>query len=92
MKTHVVASEMAPSGPRQLGEANIKDTGSKMPGMLVPLGAGAAAGTAAKAAVVGGSMATAREMGPENLRSAAKRTAKKIADILKKGFIKHGWI
>lgn len=70
------------AGIRQISEGEIVAEGSKMPGMAVPVGAGAAAGSAVTSLVVSGGSAALREsLGPlagdiDNLAEAlAERTA-----------------
>jgi len=92
LKTHVEAYTVTEQGPVRLGEASVKTEGGKMPGMLVPVGVGAAAGRAATSAAVSGGIAVAKELGPESMRAAAKRTAEEIMKILKQGFVRRGWI
>lgn len=92
LKSHVVAYQITAQGPRRLGEGEIKTSGGKMPGILIPVGAGAAAGRAATSAVVSGGLNVAQEAGPESLESAAKRTAQEIAKALSQAFAQQGWI
>lgn len=92
LKTIVEAYMITSEGPRKLGSREITAAGGKMPGMLVPVLGGAAAGQAGKAAVVSGSMNVAQELGPESLGGAAKRTAQEIAKELAKEFYQQGWI
>jgi hypothetical protein len=92
LKTHVDAYEITAKGPRRLGSAAIEAGGGKMPGMLVPVGAGAAAGRVATSAAVSGGLAVVKEGGPESIQGAAKRTAEEIAKLLSQGFVRQGWI
>jgi hypothetical protein len=71
-----------------LGSTRIETVGGKMPGMLVPLGAGAAVGNVAKSAAISGAGNVLQEAGPEGLDGAEKRTAKAIA----KAYKERGWI
>jgi NADPH-dependent 2,4-dienoyl-CoA reductase/sulfur reductase-like enzyme len=75
-----------------LGSAQIETAGGKMPGMLVPMGAGAAAGNVARSAAVSGASNILQEGGPEGLDAAAKRTAKEIAREIIKAYKERGWL
>ena len=92
LQTRVVGYQVTPTGLRQLGEATIKTSGGKMPGVLVPVAGGAAAGSAATSAAVSGGLNVAQEAGPEGLNTAAKNTAKEVAKILSQAFARRGWI
>jgi hypothetical protein len=108
LKTLVEIYQITARGSRALISEEIKATGGKMPGMLfavvAAVGAGpaglavspaAAAGTTgsvAEATAVSGGVNTAKELGPESLEAAAKRTAKEITKALSKIFAQHGWI
>lgn len=92
LKTIVEAYQVTSEGPRNLGYKEITAAGGKMPGMLVPVLGGAAAGRAGTAAIISGSMNVAQELGPESLGGAAKRTAQEIAKELAKEFYRQGWI
>ncbi len=75
-----------------LGSAQIETAGGKMPGMLVPIGAGAAAGNVARSAAISGAGNVLQEAGPESLDGAAKRTAKAIAKAIVKAYKERGWM
>ena len=92
LQTRVIAYQVTPGGPRQLGEATFETSGGKMPGMLVPVLGGAAAGAPGRSAVISGGMNVAQEAGPESLNAAAKNTAKEVAKVLSQGFARQGWI
>ena len=92
LQTHIEAYQVTAEGPRRLGSAQIETQGGKMPGMLVPVGAGAAAGRAAKSAAIAGGVGVAKEVGSEGMNAAAKRTAEQIAELLSEGFVRQGWI
>ena len=76
---------VTPDGWEPLGSATVNAAGGAMPGLLVPLGFGSAAGLAIGAA---SKVAT---RGPESLKGAAKRTAKEIADLIVAGYERRGW-
>ena len=92
LQTHVEGSQVTPTGPRRLGSAEFKSQGGKMPGMLVPVAGGAAAGAATRSAVISGGLNVAQEAAPETLMAAAKRTAKEITELIERGFARRGWI
>ena len=75
-----------------LGSAEVEAGGGKMPGMLVPVAGGAAAGKAATSAAISGGLNVAKEIGPESMGGAAERTAEEITELLQEGFKKRGWI
>ncbi len=75
-----------------LGSAQIETSGGKKPGMLVPLGAGAATGNVARSAVISGASNILQEAGSESLDGAAKRTAKEIAKVIVKAYEERGWL
>ncbi len=75
-----------------LGSAQIETAGGRMPGMLVPMGAGAAAGNVARSAAISGASNILQEGGPEGLDAAAKRTAKEIAKEIVKAYEERGWM
>ena len=74
-----------------LGSAQVETSGGKMPGMLVPIGAGSAMGRAATSAAVSGTSNVLQELGPEGLDDAAKRTAEEIAELIVKAYEDRGW-
>ena len=92
LKTYVEGHQVTDFGPRRIGSAEFKSQGGKMPGMLVPVAGGAAAGAAGRAAVISGGLNVAQEAAPETLKSAAKRTAKDITELIEKGFARRGWL
>lgn len=91
LKTHVEGYQITAEGPRLLGRRAIEATGGKMPGLLVPVAGAASAGRAGSAVIAGG-MNVKKEMGPESLQGAAKRTAEEIAKVLSQKFAEQGWI
>ncbi len=92
LKTFVEGYQVTASGLRPLGSAEVKAAGGKMPGMLVPMAGGAAAGRIATSAAISGGTNIAKEIGPESVEGAAKRTAEEIAKVLREAFKKRGWI
>lgn len=75
-----------------LGSAQIEASGGKTPGMLVPLAVGVATGSVARSIVIGGTTNLLKELGPENVDGAAKRTAKKIAKVIVDAYKERGWM
>ncbi len=93
LQTFVEGSQVTATGLRPLGSAMVEAGGGKMPGMAVPLVImGGIAGAPIRAAVIAGGMNIAQELGPEKIESAAERTAKDIAKVLRDAFRKRGWI
>ncbi len=92
LKTAVETYQITGGKPRLLLGSEAKATGSKMPGMVVPVGVGAAAGRVGTSAGVSGGANVAQGIGPESLRSMAKQTAKEIAKVLSQDFARLGWI
>ena len=92
LKTLVEGFQMTESGLVPLGSAEIEAGGGKMPGMLVPVGVGAATGNIVTSTAVSGGLNVAQELGPESLEAAAERTAGEISKLLEESFQKRGWI
>jgi hypothetical protein len=92
LKTLVEIYQITAEGLRPLGSGEVTTAGGKMPGMFVPVVAGAAAGRVGQTAIVSGSLNVAKEIGPEGLESAAKGTANEIAKALSQAFARQGWI
>ena len=91
-QTHVEAYQITAGVPRHLGKGQVNTTGGKMPGILVPVGGGAALGSAATSAVVSGTLNVGQEVGPENLRTMAKKTAQAIIKDVSPRMAELGWI
>jgi len=78
-------------GPRLLQEFETSARGSRKPGMAVPMGAGAVAGSVAtSAAISGGTGVISEKVG--GVAADARRTAGKIAQELARLFARQGWI
>ena len=92
LKTFVEGYQVTPSGLRPLGSAEVEAGGGKMPGILVPVGVGAATNRAATSAAVAGGANVVQEIGPESMSNMAKLTAEEIASLLSEAFKKRGWI
>ena len=54
--------------------------------------AGSASAGRVAGVVIAGGMNIKKELGPESLQGAAKRTAEEIAKVLSKKFAEQGWI
>jgi len=89
VRAHVY--QATPYGLRRIARAEAKATGSKSPGMAVPVGAGAAAGRAATSAVVSGGMNVAREV-TGGLDADAGRLADEIAKRAEAFYRRQGWL
>ena len=90
VRSHVIVSQVRDGAPVLLEEFEVEADSGSMPGMAVPVGAGAAAGRAATSVVVSGGMTTAREIkGP--LSSESKNTAEQIGETIERMFTKRGW-
>jgi hypothetical protein len=108
LKTLVEIYEITAEGPRPLVSEEIGARGGKMPGMLFAVAAAVAtgpaglavspaatagtAGTVGQAAAASGGVNVAKELGPESLGAAVKRTADEVKEALSRIFRKHGWI
>ena len=92
LETLVEGYVVTTGGLVPLGSAQIETSGGKMPGMLVPMGAGAAAGNVARSAVVSGASNVRQEAGSESLEGAANRTAEEIAKVIVKAYKERGWL
>ncbi len=92
LKTVVEGYQLRETGLFPLGSAEIEAGGGKMPGVLAPVGIGAAAGRAATSAVVSGGAAVVKEVGPESIEAASLRTAEEISKIIEEAYRKRGWL
>lgn len=92
LRTVVEGYQLRESGLQPLGSAEIEAEGGKMPGILAPVGVGAAAGRAATSAIISGSANVAKELGPESIESAAERTADEASQLIGDAYKKRGWL
>ncbi|MBZ0169102.1 hypothetical protein MELA_00941 [Candidatus Methylomirabilis lanthanidiphila] len=90
--TAVEGYVMTDQGPRLLGSGKLGSKGGKTPGLLVPLAVIAATANPIGLIVVGAAKLQGEVTGRTKIEGAAKRTAKLIADELRKGFQRRGWI
>jgi hypothetical protein len=87
----VQAYQVTERGLRRIVAAEAKATGSKSPGMAIPVAGGAAMGSAATSAVISGGMNIARETkGARN--PDVERMAKEIAERAKAFYVRQGWL
>ncbi len=78
------------SGLRPISEGDISAEGNSMPGMLVPVAGGAAAGSALTSAAISGGMATLREIGGP-LAADLENIAEELADRTVAFYERRGW-
>jgi hypothetical protein len=89
VRAHVY--QATPHGLRRIARAEAKATGSRTPGMAVPVGVGAAAGRVATSAVVSGGMNVAREV-RGGMDADAGRLADEIAKRAEAFYKGQGWL
>lgn len=93
VKTAVQVSELLRDDARRLlAQYDVTAQSGRKPGAAETLGAGAAAGTLATAAVVTAGAAVGSEAFGANVDADGRRTADKIADVLQGYFTQQGWI
>ena len=90
--TVVEGYKMRGEGMIPLGSAKITAEGGAMPGVLAPVGVGTATGNLARSAIISGGATAAKEIGPETIEAAADRTAEQVADIVRDGYVRRGWL
>jgi hypothetical protein len=91
LRASVQAYQATKRGLRRIAEAEADASGSKMPGMAIPVAGGAAMGSAATSAVISGGMNIAKET-KGALNPDAERMAKKIAERAKAFYVRQGWL
>ena len=91
LRVDVQVYQATESGTRPIAEGEAEASGSKMPGMAVPVGAGAAAGRAATSAAISGAMAVTREV-TGGMSADTKRLAGKLADRMEAFYQRQGWL
>jgi len=91
LQIRVQAYQVTERGLRRLAESEGEAYGDKMPGMAVPLGAGAAMGNVARSAAISGGMNVMQEV-RAGLDKAAKNMAKELADRAKSFYTRQGWL
>jgi hypothetical protein len=92
LKTLVEIYQVTADGLRPLDSSEVTAAGGKLPGMLVPVAGGAAAGRAVTTAAVAGGVSAAKEVSSESVGGAAQRTADTISETLEKDFGKRNWL
>ena len=90
--TIVEGYKMRDGGLMPLGSAKIKAEGGYMPGVLAPVGVGAATGNLARSVVISGAATAVKEFGPETIEAAAQRTAESVFETIVKAYKERGWI
>ena len=91
LEARVQAYQVLESGIQRIAEAEAESSGSKMPGMAVPVGAGAAVGNVAVSAAVSGGMNIAKEA-RGGMDADAGRMAEQIAERIIAYYERHGWL
>jgi hypothetical protein len=92
LRTLVEVHQVTATGLRPLGSAEIEAAGGRMPGVLVPIGLGAAFGNVAVSAAIAGISKIAQEAGPETIEAAARRTAGEISRLIIDAYRERGWL
>jgi hypothetical protein len=92
LRTLVEAHQVTATGLRPLGSAEIGAAGGRMPGVLLPIGLGAAFGNVAVSAAIAGISKIAQEAGPETIEAAARRTAGEISRLIIDAYKERGWL
>jgi hypothetical protein len=91
LRARVQVYQATERGLRRIVNAEAKATGSKMPGMAIPVAGGAAMGSAATSAVISGGMNIAKEAGGA-INPDTKRMAGEIAERAKAFYVRQGWL
>lgn len=92
LKTAVEVYQMTPQGLRRLGSGETDSAGGRTPGLLVPVAVTAATANPLGLIVVGAMKLREARTGSNTIEGAAKRTADAIAERLRVGAEKQGWI
>lgn len=92
LKTVVQVYLMTATGVRELASGDVDSGSTKGPGLLVPLGIAVATANPIGLVVAGAVKAEGEVSGRTTIEGNGKRTAAEIADRLKVGFEKQGWI
>jgi Domain of unknown function (DUF4410) len=92
LRTAVEVYQMTPTGLHPLGGGTTDSGSGKTPGMVMPLAVFAATANPIGLIVVGGLKAYDEKSGKTTIAGDAKRTADAIAERLKVGAQKQGWI
>ncbi len=92
VRTEVQVMELLPYGHRPLDQFEIVAKSGRKPGAAETLAVGAGAGTLVTAGVVTAATAVSSEAFGADVDADARRTADKIASVLKTYFQRQGWI
>ena len=92
LKSKVVAFRVRRGQAERISDAEVVAFGGKMPGMLLPMASGVAAGTVLANVALSGATNIGKESGPESVEGAARRTAIRIASLLRSDFEENGWL
>lgn len=92
LKTNVEGYLGTETGLRFLGGGDVDSSGSKGPGMAVPLAVTIATANPIGLIVSGAVKATGEVTGRSTIEGAAERTAQTIADEMKPKFVQQGWL
>lgn len=91
LRARVQAYQATAYGLRRIAQAEAGATGSKMPGMAVPVGGGAAVGRAAASAVISGGMNITKEV-RGGMDADAGHLADEIAKRAEAFYKRQGWL
>jgi len=92
LPTAVEVYVMSNQGLRRLGSAELDSTGSKGPGEALPLAVAVASGNPIGLIVSSAAKVEGEVSGRTTIEGSAERTAKEIAEKLKVGAQRQGWI
>jgi hypothetical protein len=92
LATAVEVYVMSQQGLRRLGSAELNSAGSKGPGTALPLAVAVASGNPIGLIVSSAAKVEGEVSGRTTIEGSAKRTAKEIAEKLKAGAQRQGWI
>jgi hypothetical protein len=92
LQTLVEVYQVTATGLRPIGSHEVEVGGGRMPGMLVPLSFGAAAGNVLAGAAIGGAGVGKQMVFPSSLERAADQTADEISTALSAELERRGWI
>ena len=91
LRVRVHAYQATEWGLRRIARAEAKAKGNRMPGMAVPVGAGAATGNVLRSVAISGGMNVVQEV-TGGLDKDAGRIAGEIAERVKQFYQRQGWI
>jgi hypothetical protein len=91
LRAQVRVFQVLESGVHPLAESEAQASGSKMPGMAVPVAGGAAAGRAATSAAISGTLSVTREV-TGGLEADAARLGEALAERAVAFYERRGWL